>query len=107
MADGLQGLADQCRAHGLLTCNLGSESSITGAELVDLVARAADRHVSITTDPALVRESDRPVLLSDCSRAHDVLGWGARTPLEDAVAAALDQPFAAGFDSRNVTRREV
>ena len=107
VADGLVRLAEGCRAQGLLTCNLGSEASITGAELVDLVAQVADRDVSITPDPALFRESDRPILLSDCSRAHDLLGWEARTPIEDAVAAALDQPFAAGFDSRNVAAPRV
>lgn len=100
VADGLARLADRCRADGLLTCNLGSESAITGAELVDLVARAADRDVSIRRDPARFRESDRPILLSDCRQAHDVLGWRAETSIEEGVAAALAQPFATGYNRR-------
>jgi UDP-glucose 4-epimerase len=98
VADGLARLADHCRTDGPLTCNLGSESAITGEELVDLVARVAGREVSITRDRARFRESDRPILLSDCGRAHDVLGWRAETPIEDALAVALAQPFATQFN---------
>ena len=97
VAEGLTQLAGACRAHGTLTCNLGSESAITGAELVELVASAVGRPVSVSADPARFRESDRPVLLSDCTKAHDVLGWRAVTPIEEAVEAALAQPFATGY----------
>ena len=51
VADGLARLADGCREAGVLTCNLGSESAVSGAELVELVASAAGREVSITRDP--------------------------------------------------------
>jgi UDP-glucose 4-epimerase len=97
VAEGLVRLADGCRGTGVLTCNLGSESALSGMELVELVASAAGRAVSVTGDPARFRESDRPVLMSDCTRARSTLGWHARTPIESAVAAALEQPFAAGF----------
>jgi nucleoside-diphosphate-sugar epimerase len=97
VAEGLSRLAEGCREPGILTCNLGSESAITGAELVELVARAAGREVSVTPDPARFRESDRPILLSDCSWAQRTLDWRAETTIEDAVSATLDQPFAAGF----------
>lgn len=97
VADGLARLANRCRAAGALTCNLGSGSATSGTELVELVARAAGREVSVTPDPERFRESDRPVLRSDCSRAAAVLDWRAATSIEDAVAAALAQPFAKGF----------
>jgi UDP-glucose 4-epimerase len=97
VAEGLARLADACREAGVLTCNLGSESAVSGAELVELVASAAGREISITPDPARFRESDRPLLLSDCRRALDVFGWRARTRIEEAVAAALEQPFALGY----------
>lgn len=97
VAEGLTRLADGSREADVLTCNLGSESAITGSELVELVAHAAGREVSVTPDPARFRESDRPVLLSDCRQAHDALGWRAETSIADAVAAALAQPFAKGF----------
>lgn len=97
VADGLVRLADRCCEHGILTCNLGSESAVSGDELVRLVARVAGRDVSVIADPARFRESDRPLLLSDCTRARETLGWHAETSLENAVAAALEQPFAKAF----------
>jgi UDP-glucose 4-epimerase len=100
VAEGLALLADARRGDGVLTCNLGSESAVSGAELVQLVASAAGTEISITPDPARFRESDRPLLLSDCTRAAERMGWRARTSIEDAIAAALDQPFAAGYQDR-------
>ena len=100
VARGLALLADRCVAAGMLTCNLGSESALSGAELVQLVARAVGREVSIVADPARFRESDRPLLLSDCALARELLGWQAETPIEDAVGAALSQPFATGYVER-------
>jgi UDP-glucose 4-epimerase len=97
VARGLALLGERCAEHGTLTCNLGSESAVSGAELVELVARAAGREVAVTSDPARFRESDRPVLLSDCRVARETLGWRAETPLANAVDAALAQPFAAGY----------
>jgi UDP-glucose 4-epimerase len=94
---GLLLLGERCAEHGLLTCNLGSESAISGGELVELVARSAGCEVTVTPDPERFRESDRPVLVSDCSVARDVLGWRAETPLASAIDAALAQPFAAGY----------
>jgi UDP-glucose 4-epimerase len=98
VAEGLVRLSEACRrADGVLTCNLGSERALSGTELVELVARAAGEDVSVTPDPARFRDSDRPLLLSDCSRAHELLGWKATTRIEDALAAALAQPFASGY----------
>ncbi len=99
VAEGLVRLADGCAANGVLTCNLGSESAQTGNELVQLVARAMGRELSVTPDPARFRESDRPLLLSDCTRAFDELAWRAETTIEDAVTVALAQPFASGYVS--------
>ena len=97
VAEGLVRLAEGCIGSGVLTCNLGSESAQTGGELVELVARATGRELAVTPDPARFRESDRPLLLSDCTRALDQLGWRAQTTIEDAVSAALAQPFATGY----------
>lgn len=97
IADGLTRLSEGCRDKGVLTCNLGSESAVSGTELVEVVARVAGHALSVASDPARFRESDRPMLLSDCSRAHGALGWRADTTIDDAVAAALARPFAEGF----------
>ena len=97
VARGLALLGERCPEHGILTCNLGCEAAVSGTELVELAATAAGRDASITFDPARFRESDRPVLLSDCRVARKTLGWRAETPLADAVSAALAQPFASGY----------
>jgi UDP-glucose 4-epimerase len=98
VAAGLAALGATCLGgSGSITCNLGSESALSGQELVELVARLAGRELTVTPDLARFRESDRPILLSDCRRARELIGWSADTDLEDAVAAALSQPFAKGF----------
>lgn len=97
VAEGLARLSEACVGDRPIVCNLGSEEALTGAELVEHVARAVGRDVTVTTDPERVRESDRPLLVSDCARAREVIGWHAETSIEDAVNAALAQPFATGY----------
>jgi UDP-glucose 4-epimerase len=98
VAEGLAALGERSLSgSGTITCNLGSESALAGHELVELVARLAGRELTVTPDPSRFRESDRPILLSDCRLARDLIGWTAQTDIEDAVSAALSQPFAKGF----------
>jgi UDP-glucose 4-epimerase len=98
VADGLIALAGVVPEHGLLSCNLGREQAIDGVELVETVGELLGRELSVVGDPARMRASDRPVLLSDCARAHTILGWSAQTSLRDGLSAAIAQPTAAGVD---------
>ena len=91
VAKGLTALAVAVPTHGLLTCNLGAERAVSGAELVQIVIDSVGHDVVRTSDRARFRASDRPVLVSDCSHAHQLLGWRAETSVTDAVAAALAQ----------------
>lgn len=93
-ARGLIALA-ACRAHGSLTCNFGSERAVNGWELVRLIEQLHGSPLVVTQDPARMRPADTPVILSDCTRAHELLGWYATTTLEDGLAAAFQQPRAA------------
>jgi UDP-glucose 4-epimerase len=97
VGEGLALLGERCRDRGMLTCNLGSESAVSGIDLVELVARLAGRETTVETDPERVRASDRPSLASDCTHARETLEWHASTSLEDAVAEAMAQPFATGY----------
>jgi GDP-D-mannose dehydratase len=45
-----------------------------------------------------MRVSDRPMLLSDCSRAARLLGWRARHSLADAVARMVAEPLPVLLD---------
>jgi len=91
---GLALLADACPSHGSLTCNFGSERSITGWGLVRLIEQLHGSRLIVTQDPARLRPSDNPVILSDCTRAHDLLGWRAKITLEDGLVDVLRHPYA-------------
>jgi GDP-D-mannose dehydratase len=56
------------------------------------------RELRVIGDPARMRASDRPLLLSDCTRAHSLLGWSAQSSLRDGLEAAIARPTAAGVD---------
>jgi UDP-glucose 4-epimerase len=96
VADGLIELERAVGQHGRLTCNLGREHAVDGFELVRAVGELLDRELRVVGDPARMRSSDRPLLLSDCSRARTLLGWSAGTSLRDGLGAALARPTASG-----------
>ncbi len=91
VAQGLIALAQGCREHGILTCNFGSERAVDGWQLVRLIEQLHGGTFVVTQDPARMRPSDNPVILSDCTRAHELLGWRAETTLEVGLAAMLGQ----------------
>ncbi|HEY8291141.1 MAG TPA: NAD-dependent epimerase/dehydratase family protein [Thermomicrobiales bacterium] len=93
-ARGLIALAAACREHGSLTCNFGSERAVDGWHLVRLIEHLHGSPLVVTQDPARMRPADTPVILSDCTRAHELLGWYAETTLENGLAAVFAQPRA-------------
>jgi UDP-glucose 4-epimerase len=96
VARGLIALTDDTLEEPQLTCNLGAERAVDGDEIVATVGRLMGRELRVVSDPARLRASDRPVLLSDCSRAREALRWTARWGLEDGLQAAIEEPTAAG-----------
>ncbi len=92
---GVMLLADACRRHGSLTCNFGSERAVDGWHLIRLIERLIGTPLRVTQDPAKLRPSDNPVIVSDCARAHALLGWRAETTLEAGLAEAIRRPRAA------------
>jgi UDP-glucose 4-epimerase len=97
IARGVMLLADACRAHGSLTCNFGGERPVDGWQLVRLIERLHGGAFVVTQDPAKMRPADNPVIVSDCTRAHQLLGWRAETSLEAGLAEALRQPRALDY----------
>ncbi len=93
-ARGLIALAAVCREHGSLTCNFGSERAVDGWHLVRLIEQLHGSSLVVTQDPARMRPADTPVILSDCTRAHELLGWHAETTLEHGLAAVFAHPRA-------------
>lgn len=98
VAAGLIALAEALAQRRTLSCNLGREQAVDGFELLQTIGELLGRELQVRSDPARMRASDRPVLLSDCSRAHEILGWSAQTSLREGLAAAIAQPTAAGVD---------
>jgi UDP-glucose 4-epimerase len=96
VARGLIALAANVSAHGWLSCNIGREEAVDGFDLVRSVGELIDRELRVLTDPSRVRASDRPLLLSECARAHSLLSWHPKTSLREGVRAAIAQPMATG-----------
>jgi UDP-glucose 4-epimerase len=105
IARGVISLADVCRRHGSLTCNLGSERAVDGWHLVRLIEKLHGGAFVVSHDPAKMRPSDNPVIVSDCTRAHQLLGWRAEVTLEAGLIETLKQPRARGLGAPGLPSR--
>jgi GDP-4-dehydro-6-deoxy-D-mannose reductase len=59
-------------------------------EVVDTMVAMASRPLEVTTDPALLRPADVPVLIGDATRLRDATGWAPEHELADTLAAVLE-----------------
>lgn len=71
------------------TFNVGSGRALSGHEVIAAISGVLGRKLEIETDPARLRTSDRPLLLSDPSSAAEHLGWRAEVPFEKGIADLL------------------
>jgi UDP-glucose 4-epimerase len=76
--------------------NVGSETQYSGHELLALAEQVLGHAIEVRADSSRLRSSDRPNLVSNCSKIAGALGWKPRTDLRKGLAAAAAQPFAAG-----------
>lgn len=95
VAEGLAALPGAAQQGGSMTCNIGTGTESDGNEIVAAIRELTGRPLEIAVDPDRVRASDRPHLLSDSSRAAELLGWYPRTDLAAGLDAALREPMAA------------
>ena len=72
--------------------NLGTGSQHSVADLVNRLASIIGENIEIETDPARVRESDRPDLLADTTRLEELTGWRPQVELNDALARIWANP---------------
>jgi NAD dependent epimerase/dehydratase len=88
------------------TVQLGSGTTYSIGEVVDLCMRVTDRRAEIVTDEIRIRPADSEVqvLLSDPSKARARLGWEPTVSLEDGLRRTaqwltprLDAAAAAGY----------
>jgi UDP-glucose 4-epimerase len=102
VCSGLAALAQVAPAQGLLTCNLGGEQQYDGSAIVKAIGDLVGHTPILQVEPRRLRPADRPYLVSDCTRAHDVLGWRAQTDLSAGLSAAIRQPIAPSLDPASI-----
>jgi GDP-4-dehydro-6-deoxy-D-mannose reductase len=75
--------------------NVCSGNDIAISDLADRFVSLAGRPMRLETDPALERPVDVPVLRGDFTKLNATTGWKPEIPLDDTLAAVLDDQRAA------------
>jgi len=75
-------------------------------EGIDERAVAADGAVIVRVDPRYFRPAEVETLLGDASKAHDKLGWKAKTTFEELVEEMALSDFHAAELSVRSNRRD-
>ena len=76
----------------LAVANLGTGSQYSVSDMVDRIATIVGDDVSIETDPAKVRASDRPFLCADNSRLKALFGWTPRYDIDASLRETWQDP---------------
>jgi GDP-4-dehydro-6-deoxy-D-mannose reductase len=71
--------------------NVCSGRDVSVEELVRRLLALAGADLELLTDPALSRPVDVPVLVGDASRLRAATGWEPAVPLDDTLAAVLEE----------------
>lgn len=87
------------------TINLGSGRAVTIRSLAALAGRVAGR--SVEAVHAAPRPGDTPHLRADTSLARRLLGWSARTPLEEGLARLAGWYWALGIAPERLLEDEI
>ena len=70
--------------------NIGSGKAMAMKEMLDKLLALTKVDVKIQVDPARLRPSDVPILLSDSSKFMTLTGWKPRIPLDRTFKDLLD-----------------
>lgn len=89
VVDGLVRLSQCALERGVHTVNLGSDAEASVEEVVAALSLLLDKPISIVTDPARLRPSERPFLRCDPSRLTTLTGWRPRTALHEGLRSLL------------------
>ena len=93
-AAGFIAMAEGLTHDAVITANVGSEDAVSGEVLVRMIGDLMNVQPVVHQDPARMRKSDRPRLISDCGRAQELLGWKTERSLVDALRDAIERPLA-------------
>jgi len=72
------------------TYNLCSGTALKIEELIDRMGSHSRLEVEVEVDPALVRNSDPPLVVGSCQRLQDEIGWEPRIPIATTTSDMLD-----------------
>jgi len=71
--------------------NLASGKAHSIQHILDLlIAQSTRTDIIVETDPELFRPSPSPILVGDCSRLRQAIGWQPEIPIEQTVTEILD-----------------
>ena len=90
------------QAEGPVIYNVGSETSVSLAELLELIQRSAGREAEIREVPA--RDVDVPATQLDCTKIRSELGWRAQTSLSDGIRSSWDWESHLPYERRTERR---
>jgi GDP-4-dehydro-6-deoxy-D-mannose reductase len=75
--------------------NVCTGRGVSVAEVAERLLGLAQRELRLTVDPSLVRPIDVPRLVGDPSKLRAATGWEPEIPLDDTLAAVLEDARAA------------
>ncbi|MBC7256749.1 MAG: GDP-mannose 4,6-dehydratase [Chloroflexi bacterium] len=70
--------------------NLGSSQAWAIRDLLDRLLALSTAEVQVEQDPERMRPSDVPIIVSDCRRIRQEVGWEPYIPLEQSLRDTLD-----------------
>lgn len=70
--------------------NLGSEQAHSIGEILDALVGMSRVPLEVQPDPARLRPSDVPIVVSDCSKVRRQTGWQVQIPLEQSLRDVLE-----------------
>jgi GDP-4-dehydro-6-deoxy-D-mannose reductase len=70
--------------------NLGAERAYSVEQVLDILLSMSEAQIEIVQDPARLRPSDVPVVVSDCRKFRERTGWSPKLGLQESLAAVLD-----------------
>jgi GDP-4-dehydro-6-deoxy-D-mannose reductase len=70
--------------------NLGAERAYSIREVLDILVAMSEVEIEVVPDPARLRPSDVPVVLSDCSKFREKTGWRATISLHESLQDILN-----------------
>jgi len=69
--------------------NLGAERAYSIREVLDVLLDMSEVEIEVVPDPARLRPSDVPVVVSDCSKFRQQTGWRAAISLRESLRDIL------------------